>query len=163
MPVEELHEEDVDTEPFRPERPARLWEPDSSGEEVFFIRTRDHDTQVEVVMRDVGVQTSTWQYYSSDELESEIAFRLSDDAFAMLHTADFEFPWMAFTTFMVSLAAVVSCTTGLLVRWWQSRRVMPVEESNEEDVDTAPFSACLSCSPLGAGFVWRRSVLHTHT
>ena len=62
MPVEELHEEDVDTEPLRPERPARLWEPDSSGDEVFFVRTRDHDTQVVVVMRDVGVQTSTWQY-----------------------------------------------------------------------------------------------------
>ena len=26
-----------------------------------------------------------WQYYSSDELESGIAFRLSDDAFTMLH------------------------------------------------------------------------------
>ena len=36
-------------------------------------------------MRDVGVQTTTWQDYSSDALESEIAFRLSDDAFTMLH------------------------------------------------------------------------------
>ena len=52
---------------------------------MFFIRTRDHDTQLEVVMRGVGIQTSTWQHYSSDELESEIAFRLSNDAFTMLH------------------------------------------------------------------------------
>ena len=81
MPVEGLHEEDVATEPLRPDRLARLWEPDLSGDEVFFVRTRDHDTQVEVVMRDVSIQTSTWRYYSSDELESEIACRVSNDAF----------------------------------------------------------------------------------
>ena len=57
----------------------------------------------------------------------------------MIHTADFEFPWMAFTTFIVFFAAVISCTTCLLVRWWQRRRVMPVEVPHEEDVDTEPL------------------------
>lgn len=65
-------------------RLTRLWEPDSSGEEVLFIRTRDGDTQVDTTMRDVGVQTMTWQCHSSDELESEIASRLSYEAFTMI-------------------------------------------------------------------------------
>ena len=83
MPVEDSHEADVDTAHLRLDRPARLWEPDSSGEEVCFIRTRENDAQVEITVRDLGVQTSTWQSYSSNELENEIAFRLSNDAFSM--------------------------------------------------------------------------------
>ena len=50
-----------------------------------FICARDGDTRVESTRRDVGVQTMTWQYHSSDKLESEIAFWLSDNAFTMLH------------------------------------------------------------------------------
>ena len=76
MPVEDTHDEDVDVAPLQPVRPARIWEPGSYGEEVFFVRTRDHDTQVEITLRDVGIQMSTWQYYSPDELESEIAFSI---------------------------------------------------------------------------------------
>ena len=66
-----------------------------------------------------------------------------DDAYnqhcTMLHTADFEFPWMAFTICIVFFTAVVYGITFLLVRWWQRRRVMPVEELHEEDVDTEPL------------------------
>ena len=82
MPVKELHDEDVDTAPLQPTRPARVWEPDPSGEAYLFVRTRDHDTQIEITMRDVGIQTSTWQSYSSDELENEVVFRLSNVAFS---------------------------------------------------------------------------------
>ena len=82
MPVEDTHDEDVDVAPLQPVRPARIWEPESSGEEVLFVRTRDHDTQVGSTMKDVGIQTSTWQSYSSDELENEIVFRLSNAAFS---------------------------------------------------------------------------------
>ena len=84
-PVENDGVDDVGVVLLQLVRSARIWEPDSSGEEILFVRTRDGDSQVEITMRDVGAQTTTWQYYSSDELESEISFRLSDDAFAMLH------------------------------------------------------------------------------
>ena len=55
-----------------------------SGEEILFVRTRGSDSQDDITMEDVGVQTMTWQYYSLDELENEISFRASNDAFAML-------------------------------------------------------------------------------
>ena len=69
---------------FPADRPTRIWEPDSSGEDILFVRSRDSDSQVEISTKGVGAQTMTWQYYSSDEFESEISFRLSDDAFTLL-------------------------------------------------------------------------------
>ena len=46
-----------------------------------------------------------------------------DDAYnhhcTMLHTADFEVPWMAFTIFIVFFAVVIFGTTFFLVRRWQ--------------------------------------------
>ena len=65
-----------------------------------------------------------------------------DDAYnqhcTLLHTADFEFPWIMFTIFIVFFAVVVSGATFFLVRWWQRRRVIPVESLQEEDVVLTP-------------------------
>ena len=69
---------------FPADRPTRIWEPGSSGDDILVVRSRDSDSQVEISTKGVGAQTMTWQYYSSDEFESEISFRLSDDAFTLL-------------------------------------------------------------------------------
>ena len=45
------------------DRSTRFWEPDTSGEGIRFIRARDGDSQDEITMRDVGVQTTMWQYF----------------------------------------------------------------------------------------------------
>ena len=64
-------------------RTGRAWQSDPSDEDVFFVRFRDNVAQVEITMRDASVQTSAWQSNSSDELESEISFRLSTSSFCM--------------------------------------------------------------------------------
>ena len=66
-----------------PARPGRPWQTDASDEDSCFVRPRDNETQVEITLQDASIQTSTWQNYSSDYLEHEIAFRLSTHAFSM--------------------------------------------------------------------------------
>ena len=49
-----------------------MWQSDPSDEDVVFVRFRDDTTQVEITMRDMAVQTSTWESYSYDEFDNEI-------------------------------------------------------------------------------------------
>ena len=66
------------------ERVGRVWQSDPSDEDVVFVRFRDSTTQVDITMRGMSVQTSTWESYSTDEVENEIAFRLSTPYFSMI-------------------------------------------------------------------------------
>ena len=44
-----------------PERAARVWQSDPSDEDALFVRLHDDTMQVKITMRDMAVQTSTWE------------------------------------------------------------------------------------------------------
>ena len=75
MPVDLPPVDDAEAD-APPECAGLVWQSDPSDEDVVFVRFRDNTTQVDITMRDVSAQMSTWESYSTDELESEISFRL---------------------------------------------------------------------------------------